>query len=40
MPADQHGAVDKLARSWRARWYDEHGARQAKAGFKTKTEAR
>ena len=40
MPAEQHPAVDRLTKSWRARWYDEHGQRQAKAGFNTKTEAR
>jgi integrase len=40
MPADQHGQVDRLARSWRARWYDENGGRQAKAGFASKSAAR
>jgi integrase len=40
MPADRYGSVDRLARSWRARWYDEHGKRQAKAGFQSKSDAR
>ncbi|HST26575.1 MAG TPA: site-specific integrase [Gaiellaceae bacterium] len=40
MPSTQQGAVDRLPRSWRARWYDEHGKRRTKAGFATKSEAR
>lgn len=40
MPADRFGSVDKLSRSWRARWYDEAGVQRAKAGFKTKSDAR
>jgi integrase len=40
LPADRHGTVDRLSKSWRARWYDAEGKRQAKAGFRSKTEAR
>jgi integrase len=40
MPADQHGSVDRLERSWRARWYDNDGNRHAKAGFRTQSEAK
>lgn len=40
MPADQAGAVDRVKKSWRARWYDESGARRTRAGFATKSAAR
>ncbi len=40
MPSVQRGQVVKLAGSWGARWYDEHGGRQRQAGFATKSAAR
>jgi integrase len=39
MPSVQRGQVVKLAASWGARWYDEDGKRQRRAGFRTKSEA-
>jgi integrase len=40
MPSTQRGQVVRLAGSWGARWYDEHGGRQRQAGFATKSAAR
>jgi integrase len=40
MPSVQRGSVVKRGTWWQARWYDEHGGRQARGGFKTKSDAR
>jgi integrase len=39
VPAKQRGHVRKRGRWWHARYYDEHGARRERGGFRTKTEA-
>ncbi len=39
MPAEQSGYVTWYRGSWCARWYDEHGKRKRKRGFRTKTDA-
>jgi hypothetical protein len=39
MPAIQRGAVDKKGKGWRARWYDDQGARRSRSGFETKSAA-
>lgn len=40
MPARQRGSVVKRGSSWQARWYDETGARKARGGFSSRSEAR
>ena len=39
MPSKQRGSVVKRGKTWQARWYDENGLRQSRAGFETKTAA-
>jgi integrase len=40
VPAEQRGSTYPTARGFGIRWYDEHGVRRRKAGFKSKSEAR
>jgi integrase len=40
MPAEQRGAIYPTAKGYGIRWYDEHGVRRRRAGFKSKSEAR
>jgi integrase len=40
MPAEQRGSVYSTGKGYGIRWYDEHGARRRKAGFKSRSEAR
>jgi hypothetical protein len=40
MPAEARGSVYATSRGYGVRWYDEHGIRRRKAGFKSKSEAR
>lgn len=40
MPAEQAGQTYKTARGFGLRWYDEHGVRRRRAGFKSRSEAR
>jgi integrase len=39
MPSVQRGQPYKTTRGWGCRYYDEHGFRQRKSGFKTRSEA-
>jgi hypothetical protein len=40
MPAEQQGQVYATGRGYGLRYYDEHGKRRRKAGFKSRSEAR